>query len=938
MEKPPPLVRSILFSLMIALIITVLYLAGVFEQIENLSYDTALRLQGEQPRDDSLILVTIDESCLKKLGRWPWPRSTMAHLLEIISEGNPASIGIDVGFFETDQEHPGDDKQLIAATEKSGRVIYPIYLADLSSLGEVVTFQKPFAGLAGTAAGLGHVHVEPSLDGVVRKVYLRQVCGGESIPAFALKCIAEYLSRTGEECTVQFADDGIEIGEIFIPTTSQTANNQDETDGLITQDHLLYIRFAGPGATFLSLPAWEILKDDFPRQIFRDKIVLIGTTAAGLGDVSMTPFSTERKPMPGVEIQANIINTILTKNFITRPTGGLVVALIFLLSLVAGWIFYSLGTRGAFLAFLGMLLGMVGLHLFLLFRARLWLDVWPFLSVILVNYLGVTARKFGFLFNSLDEEIKDLNRIQKFAPPLPQTPNEEKFFVTLFTFLSSLFKIDTALLLLFDHGGKKLTVRHAWGDQNPAMVGHSFSPSPVFQDLSESREVHWREKEYYFPENKLQPRTCLILPLKVRDQQLGFLVVGRTLGSSFQKSEISTGKMIASHLSYALQKLAAYSRLIRPVGGSIHFFHPGGMERKIKNLNLLSRAMTYEQILLVSMLDSITDGVIVADLLGNILLVNPRAREILNLPEEETRNLNIIILLNGLLSLTREEFLSRFHHLLAEREAFTREVTISSRTYLLSLTSFRRKDEIPGGIMAVLTEITYLKELDKLRAETMAMLTHEIKNPLSGIMSFCDLFVKGVLKPEETTEYIHLIKESVTGLHKLVSEYLAVSRLESDAEELKLDPVDLEKTAEEAITLLTPHAKKQGIRIEIDRPDRRTEIKGNADMLRRVCGNLIGNAIQYSPSSTKIVVSLSHLGDRVVLEVADRGYGIPEEDRENIFEKFFRSARTRKITGIGLGLAITKEIVKRHGGEIWMKERDGGGSVFTVTFKAMSDP
>ena len=933
MKRPSPSVRSILFSLIIALIIAVFYLAGFFEQIENLSYDAALRLQGEQPRDNSLILISIDESSLNMLGRWPWPRSTTANILEVISEGDPAAIGIDIGFFEPDREDPDDDERLIAAAEKSGRVILPVYLANLHSLGEIVSFQKPFTKLAKAAEGIGHVHIEPSLDGVVRKVYLHQKCGSESIPAFALKCVESYLSRPGEGKAAQFTDDGVEFGEIFIPTVSRTDGDSDTAGGLISQDHMIYIRFAGPGGTFLSLPAWKVLEDGFPRRIFKDKIVLIGATAAGLGDVSMTPFSTERKPMPGVEIQANIINTILTENFISRPAGISVTVWIFLLSLAARWIFYRLGSRGAILAFLGMLLAMIGLHLLLLFQARLWLDLWPLLSVILLNYLGVTARKLGILFHSLDEEIESMGQIQKFAPPLPQSPDEEKLFRTLFTFLSSLLKIDTALLLLFDAEGKKLIVRYSDGEPDPAMAGVKISPPPIFIDLNEPRHFNCAEKECPFPWSRDWPRTGLILPLAVEERRLGFLIVGRRREASFQESEMATGKMIAYHLSYALQKLAAYFHALGPTGSSIHFFHPGGMGRKIENLNILSRSMTYEQILLVSMLGSITDGVIVSDLLGNILLVNPRAREILHLPEEEARQLNIIKLLRELLKLTEEEFLSRFHHLLAESEAFTREVTISSNTYLLSLTSFRRGDGIPGGIMAVFTDITYLKELDKLRAETMAMLTHEIKNPLSGIMGFCDLFVKGVLKPEETTEYIHLIKDSVTGLHKLVIEYLAAARLESGRQDLTLTTLELPGIISGVITLLNPQAEEKEIQIESNFAERIPEIKGDENMLRRVFSNLIGNAIKYSPSGTKITVSLFLRDDQIVFQVADRGYGIPPEDQEKIFHKFFRSKRTDRISGTGLGLAITREIVKQHGGEIGVEEREGGGSVFSVIFK-----
>ena len=937
MKRLPPSVRSILFSLIIALIITVLYLAGIFESAENLSYDTVIRLEGEQPRDSSLILVAIDEASLKKLGRWPWPRSTTAYLLEAISDGEPATIGIDIGFFEPGPEDSGDDERLNAATEKSGRVIYPVYLADLPSLGEIVAFQKPFAGLAAAAAGLGHVHVEPSMDGVVRKVYLQQECGEESVPAFAVKCVESYLSRTGKESTVRFTDDGIAVGEIFIPTVSRTAGDRDETAGLITQDHMLYIRFAGPSGTFLSLPAWEVLKDGFPRELFRDKIVLIGATAAGLGDVSMTPFSTERRPMPGVELQANIINTILTKNSITRPGAIWTIAAIFLLSLATGWIFSGLTTRGSILAFLLLLITVVGLYFLLLFQTGIWIDAWPLLAVILGNYLTVTVQKLGSLFRALDGEIKNLSRTQKFAPPLPRSPDEEGLMRTLFSFLTSLLAIDTALLLVFEPGEKKLIVRRTWGKPEPAREDFRFPVPPILGDLSEPLEVHGLDAGEHFPWRGGKDRSCLLLPLAVSGQRLGFLLLGRNRETPFGKDEIATGKIIAHHLGYAIRKLDDYSQALDRTESSLHFFHPGGMEEKIRSLKILSRAMTYEQLLLISMLESVADGVIISDLLGNILLCNPRAGKIINIPEDETGKSTITEIFPKLLDMPKEEFSGRLQRIIGEKETFTREVTIGKSTYILSLSSISRGEGISGGIMAVFTDITYLKELDRLRAETMAMLTHEIKNPLSGILGFCDLFIGGEVGPEEISEYIHLIKDSVDGLQKLVVDYLAAARLESGALELIFSPLDLPSIIEDAITLLSPQAQEKDIRIErefaIDLPG----IEGDAGMLQRACGNLIGNAIQYSPAGTEIMICLSLLANRITLQVKDRGCGIAPEDRAKIFEKFYRSDRTRNITGTGLGLAITREIVERHGGSIRVEEREGGGSVFIVEFKTMSD-
>ncbi|MEA1928983.1 MAG: histidine kinase dimerization/phospho-acceptor domain-containing protein, partial [Candidatus Auribacterota bacterium] len=549
----------------------------------------------------------------------------------------------------------------------------------------------------------------------------------------------------------------------------------------------------------------------------------------------MTPFSTDRKPMPGVETQANIINTILMENFITRTQTIWTIIEIFFLSLAAGWIFYSLTTRESILSFLFFLLSVAGIYLILLFQAGIWIDAWPLLAVILGNYLIVIVRKLGFLFRALDGEIKNLSRTQKFAPPLPQNPDEEGLMRRFFSFLTSLLKVDNAILISFEQGGKKLVVRETWGEPEPAKKGLRFSVPPILAGLSESLETHCPTEGEHFPWWRKGANACLILPLAGPGKPLGFLVLGRNRETPFQKYEIATGEIIAYHLSHAIRKLNDYDQALDRRESSIHFLHPRGMEKKINSLEVLSRAVTYEQVLLISMLESVADGVIVFDLLGNILICNPRAREIIGLdtvnftagtrqsedtfpvnretfsrsgdlqvatggrpedrryessaaPAPEYSHPPITAIFPKLLDMPEEEFSRELQKIMRGKTNFSREVTIKKNTYILSLSSISRGKGIAGGIMAVFTEITYLKELDRLRAETMAMLTHEIKNPLGGIQGFCELFLSGDLNPEEISEYIHLIKDSVDGLQKLVVDYLATARLESGARKLNLTP------------------------------------------------------------------------------------------------------------------------------------------------------
>ena len=258
--------QAVIFSLFCALFITLLYLAGIFEQLEALSYDAALRFRGRRKTSSNIVLIAVDEASLKKLGPWPWPRGKIARIIRAASGAGAEVIGVDIGFFEPGPGGSPDDRALAAAARESGRVVFPAYIAALPSLGRIVSFQKPFPALARAAAGLGHVHIEPSLDGVVRKLYLLQRCGGEELPAFPVRVIQEYLHRRGRNFRLKEEKDLLRIGDLSVPALSRP-DYPPARDSLIEQDYLAYIPYRGPARTFLTLSAWRVLEPASPSDL-----------------------------------------------------------------------------------------------------------------------------------------------------------------------------------------------------------------------------------------------------------------------------------------------------------------------------------------------------------------------------------------------------------------------------------------------------------------------------------------------------------------------------------------------------------------------------------------------------------------------------------------------------------------------------------------------
>lgn len=912
--------RTIAFSLLSAFLVTLLYLTGLFENLENLSYDAALRFRGKKEPPQAVILIAIDETSLHKFGPWPWPRKKIARIIQAAAEGEV--IGVDIGFFEPRPDNSADDQALIAAVRESGRVIFPVYLASLPSLGRIVAFQKPFPALARAAAGLGHAHIEPSLDGVVRKMYLLQRCGGEEFPAFSVRIIQEYLSQKGLESRLSLEDNLLRIGEISSPALSRPAS-YPSSDSLIGQDYLAYIPYSGPAKTFRTLPAWKVLQPDFPRRIFRNKIVLIGGTAAGLFDQAITPFSTNRRPMPAIEIQANMINGILARNLIRRVPEFWVILSIFAVGLGAGLLFYYLGATGSLLAGGALSGAIIGSYLLLLYRAENWWDIWPLLAVILLNYLVLNVRKLGLLFSSLNREIKALARIKKSSLPIEEILSEKELLHRLSVFLDSLLNIPAVYQLRLQGRRKRLiTITPATGGSP-----RQYPLPPTWKDLTKPRIISRADSP--FPDG-------LLCPWRRRETLLGFFLFQRPSREPFRPEEIKYCQQTARQLAAILPLTPPGKRPDRAEESAWRFFRRGEMNNKIKVLNLLSQSISYEQALLSSILTGVSEAIVVSDSLGNIILANSRARKIMRLSTRKLSSLNMFSLLKKLSRLPDREIRSHFLPIEQNEKTFPLEIQLNSNFYLLSLTRLGGKGRIPAGLMLVLSDITHLKQLDQLRNDTVSILTHEIKNPLAGILGYCELFTERDHSPAEIHEALKLIHVSARKIHRLVEDYLEVARLESGRKEVTISSIELSELIQQEITLLLPNARREGIRLEAEIQEPLPIFQGDLNLLDRAFTNLISNAIKYSPSGKTVRIILSHQDDSFIFQVQDQGFGIPSEDRERIFEKFYRvkNIRNSEISGTGLGLTITREIVQRHGGKISVESAPEEGSTFTIILPA----
>jgi signal transduction histidine kinase len=222
-----------------------------------------------------------------------------------------------------------------------------------------------------------------------------------------------------------------------------------------------------------------------------------------------------------------------------------------------------------------------------------------------------------------------------------------------------------------------------------------------------------------------------------------------------------------------------------------------------------------------------------------------------------------------------------------------------------------------------------LRQLDKLKSDFVAMVSHELRTPLTSIIGFAKTMQSLRLTGEQQRDYLRIIEAEGKRLAELIEEYLDISKIESGNFALKVAAFDFSEMVNETTdSLNVQHAGRISSRIQERIPD----VTGDRNMLKRVLVNIIDNACKYSPSESPVVVGVVTKGESVVVSIEDDGPGIPVEDRERIFEKFYRgkngaASRTR---GTGLGLAISRGIVEAHGGTIHFSAGRDRGTTVTV--------
>lgn len=322
-----------------------------------------------------------------------------------------------------------------------------------------------------------------------------------------------------------------------------------------------------------------------------------------------------------------------------------------------------------------------------------------------------------------------------------------------------------------------------------------------------------------------------------------------------------------------------------------------------------------------------TDGVMAFGVSGEIIHINPAAKKILDIKEDDMPSFDQLFS-SYEINMGQIIYFKHFETLERVIDRGEREISVYFAPF--------KTDDKTGGVVVVLRDITEREKLDKTRKEFVANVSHELRTPLTTVKSYTETLQEMISDENidvDTIEgFLGVINSEADRMTRLVRDLLLLSSLDHSINDMTKSELDIASLTKGIVEKLQHSAKEKSQTLSYEPTNAIPVVLGNSDRLEQVITNVITNALKYTPDGGDILVSTMHMFNNVIIKVKDNGIGIPQKDIDHIFERFYRvdKARSRQMGGTGLGLAIAKEIVEAHGGTISIKSKPRQGTTVMI--------
>lgn len=324
-----------------------------------------------------------------------------------------------------------------------------------------------------------------------------------------------------------------------------------------------------------------------------------------------------------------------------------------------------------------------------------------------------------------------------------------------------------------------------------------------------------------------------------------------------------------------------------------------------------------------SVMDNMTDGVLIVDYEGAVKLINPAAAQIVRIDPSESINKTLI-------EVTRQhqlvEIWKRSQH--DGRQHTATLETGQGRVFVQAIAS-PLGDSTPGSTLILLQDLTRLRRLETVRRDFISNVSHELRTPLAGLKALAETLQEGALEdPPAARRFLERMDAEIDTLIQLVQELLELARIESGRVPLEMVSIMPSELVRRGVERMALQAERAGLQLTLDIPDHLPAVSADPGRMEQVLVNLLHNAIKFTPPGGEISISAFQQEDTVIFVVRDTGTGIDPQALPRIFERFYKSDPARSTGGTGLGLSIARHMVEAHGGRIWAESEPGAGSAF----------
>lgn len=827
------------FSLTLIVLLSLSYYFQWLIKIDHQFYDQQIRWLDTDPPED-VVVVAIDEQSLSEIGQWPWSREYHAELITLLFEGAARLVAYDIVFSERSLSDLKGDVALQEALKLDLSVILPIYVDQLQKGGQLVEVM-PHPMFA-EFSELGHVNTELDSDGVVRSAYLYQGVGDAYWKHFSLTA-AEILG---------YVNPGLR-------------NEESSPDGhrapfYRVAEKQVYIPFSGDTGTFQQVSFVDVITGRVPTSIFNDKIVFVGATALTLGDALQTPTTVHGEQMPGVEINANIFDSVRKQRLIypVDPLLGMCFSIV-LLSIIL-IVVPRVSAPVALLVTAAVCgLGLLGAY-WALVKYNIWIPTASVIFVALLVYplwsvirLDQALRYFKKQFVILTEQLEESSD----SGLIPELGNK------------NFYRVDA----LFD--SLDIPDCGIWKDG-----GRYYLRGGI---VRAEREFWLNNSDYrrYSIVYK-ESRYDVVLPL------LKVMAVDESVNRFLMDLVILTEE------PEDMDDKPSYDLLIN------------SLEKVRQSQVRLSQARLLFQACLIEM----AEGVIITDMFAEVLFSNKMANQLLSLKEglslwQVFSDMEIISGSDCWENVFRFVLLNNNHKQQVEVR------TDSGKEILLNLEVVGGGDAIHRFAVINVVDISRIKNAQRARNETINFVSHDMRAPMVSLMSYSDRLSSLHEGEVEWQDALENIKHYANKSLHFSEQFLQLAKVDND-EPIQHYDVDMLDVVYNAKDDIYNQAIERNIRITTGEEGDDFWVRSNGDLLERVLVNLLSNAVKYSEPGASVMIGLKASEKIVQVSVVDTGPGIPEDEQEYIFKSFHRSYRHQGgKTGAGLGLRFVQVALNR---------------------------